>query len=140
MPASIIAPEIIEFPFLVFAMRAMYQGIEIDHPVFALLFYNLSFALNCKHWYTSNFAYGNLAPVCFICQRVLPPVPRHLLEHHLHFEVCLHIIILFTICNMTHFDGTTIKGSRSFLRCSNGLRTVKFFYIEVSRTSPRCSL
>ena len=48
MKSSIIAPEIIEFPFLVIAMRAMYQGIEIDHPVFALLFYNLSFALICS--------------------------------------------------------------------------------------------
>ena len=48
MKASIIAPEIIEFPFLVIALRAMYQGIEIDHPVFALLFYNLSFALICS--------------------------------------------------------------------------------------------
>lgn len=48
MKSSIVAPEIIEFPFLVFALRAMYQGIEIDHPVFALLFYNMSFALICS--------------------------------------------------------------------------------------------
>ena len=39
--ASLVAPEYINFVILLFAVYGMYQGIEIQHPLYAILFLNL---------------------------------------------------------------------------------------------------
>jgi hypothetical protein len=41
---SAVIPDFLGFFFLSFGIFGMYQGIEIGHPVYALLFSNLGFA------------------------------------------------------------------------------------------------
>ena len=38
MLASVVAPEFIELVFLGIGISGMYHGIDIDHPVYAMLF------------------------------------------------------------------------------------------------------
>ena len=42
---SLIAPEYLNFPFLSMSIYGMYQGIEIQHPLYAVLFLNLIVSL-----------------------------------------------------------------------------------------------
>ena len=48
---SLIVPEYVNFPFLLVTIFGMYQGIEIRHPLYAVLFLNLivAFATTVTH-------------------------------------------------------------------------------------------
>ncbi len=48
LEAILISPELLNFVFLLVGIYEMYQGIEIQHPLYSILFLNLTFA-----WFSS---------------------------------------------------------------------------------------
>ena len=50
MEAFIVVPEFFNFILLTIGLLEMYQGIEIGHPIYAILFANLLVALSSSFW------------------------------------------------------------------------------------------